>query len=118
MKTFIKLILVLAILVFLVFEAGSPLLGRTAASGAANDAANAAALDYFGSGGNLADAKAAAANAASVRGAKVTNVSVLSDGDIKVTVSRPAKSYLLHDVSALKNWYNVKASATATPAQA
>jgi hypothetical protein len=117
-RSFIKFILIVAVLVGLVFEVGSPLWGRTAAAGAANDAASAAAMEYFSSGGNLVSAKAAAVSAASVRGATVTNVAVLADGNVKVTVSRPAKSYFLHNISALKNWYNVTASATAAPAQA
>jgi hypothetical protein len=117
MRAFIKFLVIVAVLAALVFEVGSPLWARTDAAGAANDAASAAALDYFNSA-NLPEARVAATNAASVRGAKVTNVSVLADGDIKVTVTRPAKSYVLHDISALKNWYNVKASATAAPAQA
>jgi hypothetical protein len=117
MKTFIKLILVVAIAAGLIFEVGSPLWARTAAAGAAQDAANAAVRNYFDNN-NLDTAKSAAVNAATIRGATVTNVEVLPDGSIKVSVTRPAKSYVLHRISALKNWYNVTETATAAPIRA
>jgi hypothetical protein len=114
MKGFIKFIVIFAFLGGLVFELGSPVWSRTAAASAAQEAAGTAAQDYFG-GATLASAKTDAATAATIRGATLTNLQLLADGDIQVTVTRPAKSYVLHDVSALKNWYNVKATATAGP---
>jgi hypothetical protein len=117
MKTFIKLVLVVAIVTGIIFEIGSPLWARTAAAGAADDAANVAARDYFDSR-NLDEARTAASNAAAIRGSTLTNIVLLDDGSIKVTVHRPAKSYVLHHISALKNWYNVSASSTAPPIRA
>jgi hypothetical protein len=114
MKTFIKYVLILGVLGFLVFDLGSPLWSRTAASGAAHDAAAAAAQDYFG-GASLSAARNDANVAALARGATVTKMQLEGDGDIEVTVSRPTKAYLLNNISALKNWYNVTASATAGP---
>ncbi len=114
MKTFIKFVLIVAVLGFLVFDFGSPLWSRTAASGAAQDAAAAAAQDYFG-GSGLPAARTDANAAATARGATVTKMVLESDGDIMVTVTRPAKAYVLNHISALKNWYNVTASATAGP---
>jgi Flp pilus assembly protein TadG len=113
-KGFVKVVIVLFLAGGLMFEVGSPLWGRSDAAGAAQDAARAAARDYF-TGANLDSAKQAAIDAAQVRGATVTNIQLQADGSIKVTVSRPAKSYVLHRISALKNWYNVTASATAAP---
>ena len=46
---------------------------------------------------------------------KVTALTVNADGTVTVKVSRQAASYVLHRISALKNWYNVTASATASP---
>ena len=40
------------------------------------------------------------------------------DGSIKVTVAYPAHSLVLHHISALRNWYNVTATATAPPIRA
>ena len=48
----------------------------------------------------------------------MTNIVLLPDGSIKVTVTARAKSYVLHHISALKNWYNVTATATAPPIRA
>ena len=53
--------------------------------------------------------------AAAFRGVKVTAFTINADGTVTVKVSRQAKSYVLHRISALKNWYNVTASATAAP---
>jgi Flp pilus assembly protein TadG len=117
MKGFVKFILILALAAGLVFEIGSPVWAHTDASGAAQDAANAAARDYFDNN-NLDSAKTAAVNAAAVRGAKVTKITMLSDGTMQVTVTRPAKSYVLHRISTLKNWYNVTETATAAPIRA
>jgi hypothetical protein len=114
MKGFVKFIVIFAILGGLVFELGSPVWSRAAAGTAAQEAASTAAQDYFG-GATLASARSDAAVAATARGATLVNLQLLSDGDIEVWVTRPAKSYVLHDISALKNWYNVKASATAGP---
>lgn len=117
MKAIIKYLVVVLILLGLVFEVGLPLLTRSSAAGAAQDAASAAAINVFG-GGNLTTAKAAAASAAQVRGATVTNVQVDTNGDVTVTVTKEASTPQVLHISALKNWYNVKASATASPAQA
>jgi len=114
MRGFVKFVLVLVVLGFLGFELGSPVWSKNAATSAAHEAAAAAAQDYF-AGGSFTEAKTVATSAATERGATLTNIQVLADGDIEVWVARPAKSYLLHDVSAFKNWYNVKASATAGP---
>jgi hypothetical protein len=117
MKFFVKLFVVVALGIGLMIEIASPLYTRTDAAGAAQDAASAAARDYFNSA-SLPSAQAAATSAADVRGATVTKLTILPDGSFDVTVVKHARSYVLHDISALKNWYNVKASATAPPIRA
>lgn len=116
MKALVKYLIVVLILLAFVLEVGLPLLTRSDAAGAAQDAASAAALNYFGDS-NLSSARAAATSAAAVRGATVTNVVVQPNGDVTVTVTKETSSPLLVHISALKNWYDVKASATASPAQ-
>jgi hypothetical protein len=117
MKAFLKFVIIAALAAGLMFEIGSPVWARFDAAGAAQDAANAASRNYF-DGNNLDAARTAATNAASVRGVTLTKMEMLPDGSMKVTVHRVAKSYLLHDISVLKNWYNVSATATAPPIRA
>jgi len=117
MRALLKFVVMAALAAALMFEIGSPLWARSDAAGAAQDAANAAARDYFDSA-SVDSAKIAATNAATVRGVTLTSIVVLPDGSMKVTVHRFAKSYVLHDISALKNWYNVTATATAAPIRA
>jgi Flp pilus assembly protein TadG len=117
LRPFIKYIVIIVLAAGLVFELGSPLWTRSQATGAARDAATAAARDYFDSN-NLDSAKAEAVRAAEVRGTTLTAIRVEADGSITVTVSRQARSYVLHHISALKNWYNVTASATVPPIRA
>jgi Flp pilus assembly protein TadG len=114
---FVKLVLVVAIAVGAMFELGSPLWSRSAAAGAANDAAGVAARTYFETA-SLDSAQTAAASAAAIRGATLTKIALLPDGSITVTVTHSARSYVLHRISALKNWYNVSATATAPPLRA
>jgi Flp pilus assembly protein TadG len=115
MKTFVKVVIVVALAALLMFEVGSPLWARSQLAGAAQDAASAGARDLFQSGGNPDHARVEADRAAAFRGVKVTAFTINADGTVTVKVSRQAKSYVLHRISALKNWYNVTASATAAP---
>lgn len=112
MKGFLKLIVVVALVAWLVVEAGSPLWTRPEVAGAAQDAARAGARYLFTST-DLDQARAAAVSAATFRGAKLTDFSQQPDGSVKVTVYRRASPHALDRFSQLKNWYNVKASATA-----
>jgi Flp pilus assembly protein TadG len=114
LKPFVKFVVIIVLAAGLVIEVGSPLWTRSTTAGAANDAAAAAARDYFDSA-NLDSAKAAATQAAAVRGMTLTRIRLETDGSITVWVTHQAKSYVLHNISALKNWYNVTASANAPP---
>jgi Flp pilus assembly protein TadG len=113
-KTFVKAVVLIALAALLMFEVGSPLWARSQLAGAAQDSASAAARELFQSG-NADRARVEADRAAAFRGVKVTAFTVNADGSVKVKVSRQAASYVLHRISALKNWYNVTASATAVP---
>jgi Flp pilus assembly protein TadG len=116
-STLLKFVLIVAIAAGAMFEVGSPLWSRSDAAGAAQDAANAAVRNYFDTA-NLDTAKTAASAAAAVRGTTLTTMQLQANGDITVTVTRQAPSYVLHRISALKNWYNVTATATAAPIRA
>ena len=117
MKTFIKVVLILTVVAVAMFDVGSPLWNRSDAAGAADDASQVAARTYFETG-DLNAAEPAARQAAAIRGATLTGMTVEEDGSIKVTVAHPAHSLVLHHISALRNWYNVTATATAPPIRA
>jgi Flp pilus assembly protein TadG len=117
MKTFVKLVIILTIVAIAMFDVGSPLWNRSDAAGAADDASQVAARTYFETG-DLNAAGTAARQAAAIRGATLTGMTLEDDGSIKVTVADPAHSLVLHHISALRNWYNVTATATAPPIRA
>jgi hypothetical protein len=114
MRYLFKIILVVALLGAGVAEAGSPIWTKTAVSVAANDAADAGAHDYFASHDPVT-AKQAAADAATTSGSQLVSFDVVENGDVHVTVDRQARSYVLYRISLLKKWYDVRASAAATP---
>jgi Flp pilus assembly protein TadG len=116
MRQLLTVVVVLALAVGVVIEVGSPIWTRTELAGAAGDAANAGAREYF-STHDIPASSTAASDAAAVRGAHLDNFSFLRDGQVHVTVSRRAKSYVLCRYSRFKSWYEVSASAAATPQQ-
>jgi hypothetical protein len=81
---------------------------------AARDAADAGAQNYFTSHDQSA-AQQAASDAAAASSAHVESFDLLANGQVRVTVSRQARSYVLYRISVLKKWYDVRASAVATP---
>jgi Flp pilus assembly protein TadG len=114
MRLLFKIALVVGLLAAGVAEAGSPVWTKTAVSVAANDAADAGAHDYYTSHDTTTAAQAAA-DAATTSGSHLVSFDVLTNGDVHVTVSREARSYVLYRISVLKKWYDVRASAAATP---
>ena len=114
MRGLFKVLLVLALLGGSIAEIGSPVWSKTEVTVAARDAADAAAQSYY-SGHDLGAAQQAASDAAAVSSATVESFALAPDGQIHVTVSRQARSYVLYRISVLKKWYDVRASAAATP---
>ena len=114
MRNFLTLVVVLALAAGVVIEVGSPVWTRTELAGAASDSANAGAREYFSSHDLTASTKAAT-DAAAVRGAHLDTLVYSTDGQVHVTVSRRAKSYVLYRYSRFKTWYDVSVSAAATP---
>ena len=112
----VKLVIGIAIAGFVAFELGSPLVTRTILDGQAHDAATDAAKDYF-SGHDVGKAQAVAHQDADGDGAKLAAFSVDEQGTVHVTLSKKAKSYVLHNFGPTKHWYDVSVTASATPTQ-
>ncbi|HLY82746.1 MAG TPA: hypothetical protein VKQ71_07165 [Acidimicrobiales bacterium] len=113
-RKLLTLVVVLAVAAGVVIEVGSPVWTKTELGGAASDAAIAGAHEYFASH-DVDAATKAASDAAAFRGAHLDELTFASDGQVHVTVSRRAKSYFLYKYSRFKAWYDVRASAAATP---
>jgi hypothetical protein len=114
MRGLFKILLVLALAAASIAEIGSPVWSKTEVTVAARDAADAGAQSYY-SGHDLGAAQLAASDAAAVSSATIQSFTLAPDGQIHVTVSRQARSYVLYRLSVLKKWYDVRASAVATP---
>jgi hypothetical protein len=112
----LKLIIGIAVAGFLLFELGSPLVTKTILDGQAHDAATDAAKDYF-SGHDVAKAQAVAQQDADGDGATLAAFTVDEQGTVHVTLSKKAKSYVLHNFGPTKHWYDVSVTASATPTQ-
>jgi hypothetical protein len=104
----------IAIAGFVVVELGSPLWTKAQLDGTAHDAANDAA--YTLERTNSRDqAYAAAVEDVDQGGARLDEFFVDEAGAVHVTVSKRAKSYLLHNFERTRDWYEVHLRATAEP---
>ncbi len=110
----LKLVIGLVLLAAVAFELGSPLVTRAILDGQVHDTANDAAHDFF-QNHNVDSARTIAQQDADSDGAKLDDFSVDDQGTIHVTLSKQAKSYVLHKFQPTKNWYNVRISASAVP---
>jgi hypothetical protein len=109
-----KLILGIAIVAFAAFELGSPLVTKAILDGQAHDTANDAAHEYF-QNHDVGRAQAVAQQDAADDHAKLDAFDIDGQGTVHVTLSKQAKSYLLHNFGPTKDWYSVRISATAVP---
>jgi len=110
----LKLIIGIALAGLIVFELGSPLVTRTILDGQAHDAANDAAHEYYQN--HDADrARAVAQQDADGDSAQLAAFDVDEQGTVRVTLSKQARSYVLHNFGPTKDWYNVRISASAVP---
>jgi hypothetical protein len=112
----VKLVLGIALAGFVLFELGSPLVTKVMLDGQAHDAASDAAKDYF-SGHDVAKAQAVAQQDADTDGAALSAFFVDDQGVVHVTLSKKAKSYVLHNFGPTKHWYDISVNASATPTQ-
>ena len=109
----LKVIIGIALVGFLLFEVGSPLVTKAILDDKVHEAADDAAHDYFNNH-DLVKAQAVAQQDADSDHAKLEAFSI-DDQGVHVTLSKQAKSYLLHNFGATKDWYNVRITATAVP---
>ena len=112
----VKIVVGIAIAGFVLFEVGSPIVTKSILDGQAHDAATDAAKDYF-SGHDVGKAQAVAQTDADTDNANLTAFSVDAQGTVHVTLSKKAKSYVLHNFGPTKHWYDVSVTASATPTQ-
>lgn len=112
----LKLVIGIALAGLILFELGSPVVTGIMLDGQAHDAASDAAKDYF-SGHDFAKSQAVAQQDADTDQAKLVNFTIDQQGTVHVTLSKQAKSYVLHNFGPTKNWYTVTKSASAVPTQ-
>jgi Flp pilus assembly protein TadG len=110
----IKIVLGIALLGFVAVELGSPLITRATLDGAAHDAANDAAHELFQSR-DQAKAQAVAEEDVRDDGAHLDVFNIDEQGTVHVTLSKQARSYVLHKFEPTRDWYNVRVSASAVP---
>jgi hypothetical protein len=110
-----KIVAGIALPGFAVIELGSPLWTKAQLDGTAHNAANDAAY-AFGRTNNRDQAYQAALSDANGGGATLDEFFFDDAGVVHVTVSKRAKSYVLHNFEKTRSWYEVHLRATAQPA--
>ncbi|MBW3614128.1 MAG: hypothetical protein KY439_02315 [Actinobacteria bacterium] len=110
----VKVVLGIALLGFAAFELGSPLIVRAQADDAAHEVANEASFRLRDSY-TQQTLDTACTQEAAEQEVQIKACTVNDKREVVVTVTKQAKSYLLHQIPPLKSWYEVEASATAAP---
>jgi hypothetical protein len=110
----LKLVIGIAVAGLVLFELGSPLVTKTILDGQTHETADDAAHEYFNSH-NADRARAVAQQDADGDSAKLELFDIDDQGTVHVTLSKQAKSYVLHNFGPTKDWYDVRMSATAVP---
>ena len=100
----VKLVVSLALVGVLAFEAGAVIVARVTVDTVAGDAAGEAALVY-GRSADLDEARAVASEYVSTHGGTLVDFRVGEDGRaVFVTVSKNAKTLFLHRIGATDSW--------------
>jgi len=110
----LKLVIGIAVVGLVLFELGSPLVTKAILDGQVHDTADEAAHEYF-QDHDVARARAVAQQNADDDHAKLDVFDIDDQGTIHVTLSKQARSYVLHNFGPTKDWYDVRLSATAVP---
>jgi hypothetical protein len=110
-----KIVAGIAFAGFTLIELGSPLWTKAQLDSTAHNAASDAAY-AFGRTNNRDQAYEAALDDTNGDGAKLDEFFVDEAGVVHVTVSKRAKSYVLHNFEKTRGWYEVRLRATAQPA--
>lgn len=101
---FLKLVVGLALLGIVLFEAGAVIAAKVQVDGVAVTAAQDAAAQY-GKDQNIDSARAVAAQDCTTSGATLVSIDVSSDGGIvTVTVRKIAKTFLIQHIGPLARW--------------
>jgi hypothetical protein len=108
----LKIVLVVAVLGFVIIEVGSPLVVRITLDSAAHEAADEAALELKGTS-NVDMARAVAQEQADRADAQLQDFQVDEQRNVRVTLFKKAKSYVLHNFEQTRGWYDVRVSASA-----
>jgi hypothetical protein len=112
----IKLVLSLAIVGVVAFEAGALVVAHVGADTAANEVATEAAF-AAAKGGSQSAAETAAQAEATRRGVRLIGVSVANDGkSVTVIIEKSAKTLLIHRVSFTKSWTLIRVARSHTVA--
>jgi hypothetical protein len=109
-----KLVLSLAIVGVVAFEAGALVVAHVSADTAATEVASEAAFAAARGGGETA-AEAAARDEATRQGVRLIGASLSNDGKVvTVIIEKTAKTLLLHRVSFTKSWTLVRVARRST----
>lgn len=109
-----KVVLGLALFGFAVIELGSPLVARAQADDAAQEVATEAAFQ-LGRSNDVNLLVTQCSETAAKKDVTVDRCEIDAEGKVAVTVTKKARSFLLHRFSVTKDWYAVQASAATPP---
>ena len=110
----LKLVIGIALFGLVAFELGSPLVTKGILDGQTHDIANDAAHELLQSH-DRDRARAVAQQEADDDHAKLEAFDIDDQGTVRVTLSKQARSYVLHNFGPTKDWYTVKITASAVP---
>lgn len=105
----VRLVVSLALLALVLFEAGSPLIARVQLDGIATESARQAKRELDRSGER--QARATAEQIAAEDGAEVTAFEITQEGDVALTITRTAPSVVLGKWDRTKSYYEVSVDA-------
>ena len=103
----VKVVVAIALVGFLAFELGSPVVTRLQLDDLAHDAADNAALELLNTQ-DVEKAKATATEIVADKDATVKQFEIDADGNVVMTIERDARSVLLKKWSTTRSWYEVE----------
>lgn len=110
----VKIVVVVALIGLVAVEAGSPLITRAQVDGAAHDAADDAAADWF-QRHDFDAAKAVAQAVADKEHVTLEDFTVDEDtGRVQVKMFKQARSVVMKKLSQTRSWYEIRVTADST----
>jgi type II secretory pathway component PulL len=108
----VKIVIVVGLLGVGVLEVGSPLITRAQVDGAAHDAADDAAAEYF-QGRSVEAAKTVAEAVAAKEGAKLESFDFdPATSTVTVKLVKEARSIVMKKIKQTKSWYVIRVTAS------